>query len=173
MPHRRGAGAWTAQFTTVIDATIDLVDDGGDVSTLEKPLQVTGRIAVASPGELESLNVTSVEALVGDPMRRVWTTRLADEYRIIREMAPQLSEAARRLVEMRDEAVRSAMIASQPGIGEAVRKMMEEQQAAARAAAQAAPALTDTVRKMVQQQNNVMRVAGPGLRLKLQRQSKK
>ncbi|NOQ62091.1 PIN domain-containing protein, partial [Mycolicibacterium fortuitum] len=86
----RGAGAWTAQFSQRISATIDLTDIGGDTSTSSKPLNVAGRLVVSADGSVKQIIVAAVEALPDDPGRRAWS----------RTMRPTLDpETVRRITE--------------------------------------------------------------------------
>ena len=87
----RGAGAWTAQFSQLISATIDLTEVGGDTSALSKPLNVAGRLVVSAEGSVKQILVAAVEALPDDPGRRAWS----------RAMRPSFDpETLRRMTEM-------------------------------------------------------------------------
>ena len=70
----RGGGVWTAQFNESIHATVALIDVDGDTSSIEKTLNVAGRLEAGTDGSVKELIVTSVEALPDDPMRRAYQT---------------------------------------------------------------------------------------------------
>jgi hypothetical protein len=70
----RGGGVWTAQFNESIQATVALIDVDGDTSSIEKTLNVAGRLEAGTDGSVKELIVTSVEALPNDPMRRAYQT---------------------------------------------------------------------------------------------------
>ncbi|MBI3214729.1 MAG: DUF4935 domain-containing protein [Mycobacterium sp.] len=84
----RGAGAWTAQYSQTIEAVIDLTDNDDDTSTLEKTLNVSGRLLAAADGTVTELFVTSIEAPSDDPMRRAWTRRSARQEEWLRQASP-------------------------------------------------------------------------------------
>jgi hypothetical protein len=68
----RGGGVWTAQFHLNIDATVALLLEGGDTSSIAKTLIIAGRLEAGTDGSVKELLVTSIEALPSDPMRRAY-----------------------------------------------------------------------------------------------------
>ncbi|MGY4868389.1 PIN domain-containing protein [Mycolicibacterium elephantis] len=72
---KRGGGTWTAQFHLKIEASVALLLDEGDTSSIEKTLMIAGRIEAGIDGNVRDLIVSSIEAMPGDPMRRAYLTR--------------------------------------------------------------------------------------------------
>ncbi|MFD4444684.1 PIN domain-containing protein [Nocardia sp. NPDC058519] len=71
----RGEDGWTARFSVDTEIDLALLGEGSSRSIITKQVRVSGDILVSLEGEIQSLGVTSVEALPDDPMRARWERR--------------------------------------------------------------------------------------------------
>ncbi|MFD6103553.1 PIN domain-containing protein, partial [Nocardia salmonicida] len=71
----RGETGWTVRFSVTTEIDLALLGDGLSSSTVTKQLRVSGDILISPDDELQSVEVTSVEALPDDPMRARWQRR--------------------------------------------------------------------------------------------------
>lgn len=71
----RGDGRWTANYSIDVNAEIlAFTSDQSEIPfPMEKPLRVSGTVAFTKEGEPQSVQVSRVEALPGDPERYVWS----------------------------------------------------------------------------------------------------
>ena len=134
----RGARGWVAQFSLTVDAVIDLTRLRPDPTTIDKPLQVVGRLEVDAQGSTVWLLVSSADALPMDRMRRRWelSDREIEELaRVVAESValPDLIEMYKKMQEENVKVV-AETLAALPGVIETYKKMQEERTSVTKAA---------------------------------------
>lgn len=72
---RRGDAGWTARVTVQADVDVETYQGAAPGETVTKPLLVAGDITISPDDTAIAFEITSVEALPGDPMRAAWRRR--------------------------------------------------------------------------------------------------